>query len=206
TTKGPPRRVEPSGGVADLNGADRHAHCTGPHPRVAHARSWQAPTTGRRGRPEHDPRGFPDAAADHHARRGARRAPGTPHHIHRGRRVAARPPLCHRPREGAGTTTPAGQATGGRAGDTRTELPGRAGRLTDPVPAGRLLRVLAWGDAGKAGVRVPNDTATYASRLADSVEEQQIETAAIVLKRTRPMDEDDDDTTVSELRSAPRRL
>ncbi|MBD9733224.1 hypothetical protein IGX29_15710 [Streptomyces sp. H28] len=79
--------------------------------------------------------------------------------------------------------------------------------MTRPEPDSRLLRLLPWSDAdGKTALLSTDGTETYLSRLADRVEEQQIETAAIALKLTRPMVEDGAHITVSELRWAARRL
>ncbi|MFJ9666762.1 hypothetical protein ACIRPP_19500 [Streptomyces sp. NPDC101219] len=78
--------------------------------------------------------------------------------------------------------------------------------MTQPDPESRLLRLLPWGDDDKAAVLVTDGTETFLSRLADRVEEQQIETAGLVLKLTRPMVEDGAHITASELRRAARRL
>ncbi|MEV0690471.1 hypothetical protein [Streptomyces sp. NPDC050388] len=80
--------------------------------------------------------------------------------------------------------------------------------MTQPEPDSRLLRLLPWSDDdGKTALLSTDGTETYLSRLADRVEEQQIETAAIVLKLTQPMVEDGaKKLTVPELRWAARRL
>ncbi|WP_432055113.1 hypothetical protein [Streptomyces sp. bgisy022] len=79
--------------------------------------------------------------------------------------------------------------------------------MTRPEPESRLLRLLPWSGAdGKAALLSTDGTETYLSRLADTVEEQQIETAALVLKLTRPMVEDGVKTTARELHWAARRL
>ncbi|MFE9921071.1 hypothetical protein ACFYQA_05685 [Streptomyces sp. NPDC005774] len=78
---------------------------------------------------------------------------------------------------------------------------------SQPEPDSRLLRLLPWSDDdGKTALLSTDGTETYMSRLADRVEEQQIETAAIVLKMTKPMVEDGAKLTVPELRWAARRL
>ncbi|MEU3949167.1 hypothetical protein [Streptomyces sp. NPDC029526] len=78
--------------------------------------------------------------------------------------------------------------------------------MTRTEPESRLLRLLPWGEDGRAAVLVTDGTETYLSRLADRVKEQQIETAALVLKLTRPMVEDSSELPASELRWAARRL
>ncbi|MFD0225181.1 hypothetical protein ACWGPD_11215 [Streptomyces hirsutus] len=78
---------------------------------------------------------------------------------------------------------------------------------TRPEPDSRLLRLLPWSDDdGKTALLSTDGTETYLSRLADRVEEQQMETAAIVLKLTKPMVEDSAKLTAPEFRWAARRL
>ncbi|WP_040907073.1 hypothetical protein [Streptomyces griseoflavus] len=75
-----------------------------------------------------------------------------------------------------------------------------------PEPDSRLLRLLPWSDDGKTTYLVTDGTETWMSRLADRVEEQQIETATLALRLTKPMVADGAKNTAPELRWAVRRL
>ncbi|GGL72054.1 hypothetical protein GCM10010129_14610 [Streptomyces fumigatiscleroticus] len=69
------------------------------------------------------------------------------------------------------------------------------------------IRLLPWtGPEGKPAHLVTDGTATPLALLADTVENQQIETAAVILGLARPMLGEDRDLTVGELRFITRRL
>lgn len=67
-------------------------------------------------------------------------------------------------------------------------------------------RLLPWSNDGKPAVLVTDGTETFLSRLADTVEEQQIQTAAVVLGLAKPMVESTANLTADELRWAACRL
>ncbi|MFE5597883.1 hypothetical protein ACFQ8O_01580 [Streptomyces coelicoflavus] len=68
-------------------------------------------------------------------------------------------------------------------------------------------RLLPWsGPEGKRAYLVTDGTASPLSVLADRIEEQQIESAAVVVGLARPMVEATPDLTVDELRWITRRL
>ncbi|WP_205350984.1 hypothetical protein [Streptomyces sp. CB09001] len=75
---------------------------------------------------------------------------------------------------------------------------------TNPVPS--HLRLLPWTEEGKPAYLSTRNTETFMSRLADRVEEQQMETAAVVLGLAKPMVEDSANLAASELRWVARRL
>ncbi|MGA5148338.1 hypothetical protein ACPCSF_25375 [Streptomyces griseoincarnatus] len=62
------------------------------------------------------------------------------------------------------------------------------------------LRLLPWTDNGKRAYLSTHNTETYLSRMADRVETQQMETAAIVLNLAKPMVEPDSRLSVAEFR------
>lgn len=69
------------------------------------------------------------------------------------------------------------------------------------------LRLLPWaGPEGKPAHLVTDGTETFLSQLADNVEAQQIETAAVIVSLAKPMVEDSADLTAPELRWIARRL
>ncbi|GAA2255146.1 hypothetical protein GCM10010145_24050 [Streptomyces ruber] len=69
------------------------------------------------------------------------------------------------------------------------------------------LRLLPWtGPEGKPAHLVTDGTATPLALLADDIEEQQIETAVVVLGLARPMLEETASLTTGELRFVVRRL
>ncbi|MFD4261691.1 hypothetical protein ACFWR9_29700 [Streptomyces sp. NPDC058534] len=69
------------------------------------------------------------------------------------------------------------------------------------------LRLLPWsGPEGKPAHLVTDGTRSFLSQLADDVEAQQIETAAVILGLARPMIEDTANLTADELRWVARRL
>ena len=74
------------------------------------------------------------------------------------------------------------------------------------VPSPRHLRLLPWSHDGKPAHLVTDGTATHLSLMADRMEEQQIQTAAVILGLARPMVEDTADLTADELRWIARRL
>lgn len=75
-----------------------------------------------------------------------------------------------------------------------------------PAPAVRHLRLLPWTEDGKPAYLSTHNTETFLSRLADRVEQQQMETAAVVLGLAKPMVEDSANLAASELRWVARRL
>jgi hypothetical protein len=68
------------------------------------------------------------------------------------------------------------------------------------------LRLLPWTENDKPAYLSTHNTETYLSRLADTVENQQTEAAAVILGLARPMVEDTTDLTTDELRWIARRL
>ncbi|MFF3879345.1 hypothetical protein [Streptomyces sp. NPDC001978] len=69
------------------------------------------------------------------------------------------------------------------------------------------LRLLPWSSPeGKPAHLVTDGTATALSLLADTIENQQIETAAVIVDLARPMVEDTASLTTAELRWIVRRL
>ncbi|MFI8243480.1 hypothetical protein ACIF83_40615 [Streptomyces sp. NPDC085866] len=71
----------------------------------------------------------------------------------------------------------------------------------------RRLRLLPWsGPEGKPAYLVTDGTASPLALLADRVEAQQMETAAVVLSLAQPMIEEEANLTVDELRFITRRL
>ncbi|MFF3874739.1 hypothetical protein [Streptomyces sp. NPDC001978] len=69
------------------------------------------------------------------------------------------------------------------------------------------LRLLPWSDPeGKRAHLVTDGTETFLSRLADDVEDQQIETATVMRDLAKPMVEDTASLTTAELRWIVRRL
>ncbi|MEV4879319.1 hypothetical protein OHB31_18775 [Streptomyces microflavus] len=69
------------------------------------------------------------------------------------------------------------------------------------------LRLLPWaGPEGKPAHLVTDNTASPLALLADRMEAQQIETAAVVVSLAKPMVEESADLTADELRWIARRL
>ncbi|WP_282703289.1 hypothetical protein [Streptomyces sp. CC219B] len=69
------------------------------------------------------------------------------------------------------------------------------------------LRLLPWpGPEGKPAHLVTDGTQSFLSQLADKIEAQQIETAAVIKSLAEPMVEDSTDLTADELRWIARRL
>ncbi|SOD82723.1 hypothetical protein [Streptomyces sp. Ag109_G2-15] len=69
------------------------------------------------------------------------------------------------------------------------------------------LRLLPWsGPEGKPAYLVTDGTASPLALLADRVEVQQMETAAVVLSLAQPMIEEEANLTADELRFITRRL
>ncbi|MGW0631529.1 hypothetical protein [Streptomyces sp. NPDC002758] len=69
------------------------------------------------------------------------------------------------------------------------------------------VRLLPWsGPEGKRAHLITDGSSTPLSLLADHMEEQQIQTAAVVLGLARPMVEDTASLTTVELRWITRRL
>jgi hypothetical protein len=69
------------------------------------------------------------------------------------------------------------------------------------------LRLLPWsGPEGKPAHLVTDGSPTPLSLLADSIENEQIETAAVIVGLAKPMVEDTASLTTSELRWVCRRL
>ncbi|TQE24853.1 hypothetical protein Sipo8835_32590 [Streptomyces ipomoeae] len=75
-----------------------------------------------------------------------------------------------------------------------------------PTPAPRHLRLLPWSNDGKRAHLVTDGTRSFLSQLADTIEEQQIQTAAVIVSLARPMVEDTADLGKDELRWVARRL
>lgn len=75
-----------------------------------------------------------------------------------------------------------------------------------PAPAVRHLRLLPWSHDGKPAHLVTDGTQSFLSQLADKIEGQQIETAAVIVGLAKPMVEDTADLTADELRWIARRL
>ncbi|MFB7323813.1 hypothetical protein [Streptomyces sp. NPDC056190] len=68
-------------------------------------------------------------------------------------------------------------------------------------------RLLPWsGPEGKPAVLLTDNTASPLALLADAMEEQQIETAAVIVGLAKPMIEDTASLTTTELRWIVRRL
>lgn len=76
----------------------------------------------------------------------------------------------------------------------------------ESTPTTSHLRLLPWTEDGKPAYLSTRNTETFLSRLADRVEEQQIETAAVILSLAKPIVEDTANLTVDELRWIARRL
>lgn len=69
------------------------------------------------------------------------------------------------------------------------------------------LRLLPWsGPEGKPAHLVTDGTQTFLSQLADNVEAQQIETAAVIVNLAKPMVEDTANLSARELRWIATRL
>ncbi|MFI9601478.1 hypothetical protein ACIHCX_16690 [Streptomyces sp. NPDC052043] len=69
------------------------------------------------------------------------------------------------------------------------------------------FRLLPWsGPEGKRAHLITDGSATMLSLLADSIENQQMETAAVILGLAKPMVEDTASLTTGELRWLCRRL
>lgn len=69
------------------------------------------------------------------------------------------------------------------------------------------LRLLPWsGPEGKPAHLVTDGTETFLSRLADGIENQQIETAAVIVNLAKPMVEDTANLSAPELRWIATRL
>ncbi|MGW9032907.1 hypothetical protein ACWGQ5_55145 [Streptomyces sp. NPDC055722] len=69
------------------------------------------------------------------------------------------------------------------------------------------IRLLPWsGPEGKRAHLVTDGSSTPLSLLADHMEEQQIQTAAVIVGLARPMVEDTASLTTAELRWITRRL
>ncbi|MGW7277932.1 hypothetical protein ACWGIV_06400 [Streptomyces sp. NPDC054844] len=69
------------------------------------------------------------------------------------------------------------------------------------------VRLLPWnGPEGKRAILVTDGTAGPLSLLADRIENQQIESAAVILELARPMGAAAPDLTAEELRWITRRL
>ncbi|MGW7169677.1 hypothetical protein ACWGH3_31270 [Streptomyces sp. NPDC054884] len=75
-----------------------------------------------------------------------------------------------------------------------------------PTPAVSHLRLLPWSHDGKPAHLVTDGTRSFLSQLADKIENQQIETAAVVLGLAKPMIEDTANLRADELRWVSRRL
>ncbi|MEU5343217.1 hypothetical protein AB0H18_20660 [Streptomyces sp. NPDC020766] len=75
-----------------------------------------------------------------------------------------------------------------------------------PAPTVRHLRLLPWSHDGKPAHLVTDGTRSFLSQLADKIEGQQIETAAVIVSLARPMVEDSADLSADELRWVARRL
>ncbi|GLJ93355.1 hypothetical protein GCM10017589_59670 [Streptomyces poonensis] len=74
-------------------------------------------------------------------------------------------------------------------------------------PSPTHLRLLPWtGPEGKPAHLVTDGTATPLALLADDVEDQQIETAVVILGLARPMLDEAASLTTGELRFISRRL
>lgn len=74
------------------------------------------------------------------------------------------------------------------------------------MPTVRHLRLLPWTHDGKPAHLVTDGTATPLSLMADRMEEQQIQTAAVIRGLAQPMVEDTANLTADELRWIARRL
>lgn len=69
------------------------------------------------------------------------------------------------------------------------------------------LRLLPWsGPEGKTAHLVTDGSRTFLSQLADTIENQQMETAAVIVSLAKPMVEDTANLTADELRWVARRL
>lgn len=69
------------------------------------------------------------------------------------------------------------------------------------------LRLLPWrGPEGKPAYLATDGTASRLSLLADDMEDQQIETAEVIVSLAQPMVEDSADLTANELRWVAQRL
>ncbi|MFB6956971.1 hypothetical protein ACFCYB_08000 [Streptomyces sp. NPDC056309] len=78
--------------------------------------------------------------------------------------------------------------------------------MTYPTPLTHA-RLLPWiGPEGKPAVVLTDNTATPLALLADSIEDQQMETAAVILGLAKPMVEETASLTTIELRWVCRRL
>lgn len=75
-----------------------------------------------------------------------------------------------------------------------------------PAHTVRHLRLLPWSNDGKRAHLVTDGTRSFLSQLADTIEAQQIETAAVIVSLARPMVEDPADLGKDELRWIARRL
>ncbi|MFM9641527.1 hypothetical protein [Streptomyces turgidiscabies] len=75
-----------------------------------------------------------------------------------------------------------------------------------PAPVVRHLRLLPWSHEGKPAHLVTDGTRSFLSQLADKIEAQQIETAAVIVGLARPMVADTADLSADELRWIARRL
>lgn len=67
-------------------------------------------------------------------------------------------------------------------------------------------RLLPWSHDGKPAVLVTDGTETFLSRLADAVEEQQIQTATVILGLAKPMVKGTANLSAHELRWIACRL
>jgi hypothetical protein len=69
------------------------------------------------------------------------------------------------------------------------------------------IRLLPWsGPEGKRAHLITDGTSTPPSLLADRIENQQIDTAAVIVELARPMVEEEANLTADELRWITRRL
>jgi hypothetical protein len=70
-----------------------------------------------------------------------------------------------------------------------------------------VVRLLPWsGPEGKRAHLITDGSSTLLSRLADSIENQQIDTAAVIVELARPMVDEEAKLTADELRWIAGRL